>query len=389
MNILVVGYTYISYSQRATFNFYPHPENVFFLLPDIWRARRGKVIHQGPKGRNIFLTKAYFYHSHYPLIGGLLKGWMPNFPLVLLRLKWTRNIKLVYSCSEPALLTTLYNGFWSKIFGLKYVAFSWENIPYEKKYAGASRIFRKFFIRLTLFFCDGLICGTRKSAGINRPYMPRKPISIFPMNGLDPDFFKRQNGPKIFLDINLENKIVFSFVGMVDKRKGVHLIPGAFTAALEKLPSSHLIIAGSGKDDAVIQGQIERLNISGNVMRIPWVNHNELVKLLSVSDIFVYPSIPYEGWEEQFGYAIAEASLTGLPVISTRSGSIEEVVLDGKTGVLVPPDDVEALGDAMIYLGKDKKLREWLGQAGREFSIANFSHKVIAKKFHDFFKSLT
>lgn len=385
MNILVVGYTYISDSGRATFDFYPNPENVFFLLPDIWKARFGKVIYHGPKGQNIFLTKAYFTHSRYPFIGGLLKGWMPSSPLFLWRLKRKHNIKLVYSCSEPALLTTLYNAFWAKIFGVKFVSYSWENIPYEKKYAAG---FKKLILRLTLFFSDGLICGTRKSADIHRPYMSGKPIAIFPMNGLDQDFFKKQAGPKAFRGLNLNGKIVFSFIGAIDKRKGVHLIVEAFSEVLKELLSAHLIIAGSGDNDVAVDQKIQELKLSENVTRIPWIDHKEVVKLFSVSDAFLYPSIPYKGWEEQFGYAMAEASLTGLPVISTRSGSIEDVVKDDKTGILVTPDNAKALGEAMIRLGKDEELRLSLGKAGREFTSANLSHETIAKKFHDFFESL-
>ncbi len=387
-NILVVGYTYISDSQRETFNFYPNSDSVFFLVPDIWKSRRGKVVLHGPKGKNIFLTKTYFSHSNYPFIGGLLKGWMPAFPLVLLRLKWTKNIRLVYSCSEPALLTTLYNGFWSRILGVKYVPFSWENIPYGARHKGVGGLLRKFLLRLNLFLCNGLICGNRKSVDIHRSYMSHKPIAIFPMNGLDPDFFKPQGNSKIFQNVDLNNKTVFSFVGMIAMRKGIHLVLDAFPIVLEELPSAHLIIAGSGEDDAVIQQKIEKLNISEHITRIPWVNRDELIKLLSASDIFLYPSLPYRGWEEQFGYSMAEASLMGLPVISTRSGSIGDVVLDGKTGILVTPDNASVLGDAMIYLGKNKELLKQFGQIGREYALANFTHQVIAKKFYNFFESL-
>ena len=384
-NILVVGYTYIKESHRATFGFYPHHENVFFLLPDIWRARFGKVIYRGVKEKNIFLTKAYFSHSLYPLIGGLLKGWMPNFPFVLLRLKRTHNIKLVYSCSEPILLTTLYNAFWSRMFGMRFVPYSWENLPYETKRAAW---FKKLVLRLTLFFSDGLICGTQKSRLIHQPYIKSKPIAVFPMNGLDPEFFKRQSGPKTFQGINLESKTVFSFAGAVDKRKGVHVILDAFPSVLKELPSAHLIVVGSGDNDAFVQEKIEKHGLAGQITRIPWIEHGEVIKLFSISDVFLCPSLPYQGWEEQFGYAMAEASLTGLPVISTSSGSIEDVVKDGKTGLLVPPNDPESLAKAMIRLGRDKEFRLRLGQAGREYTVSNLSHEVIANKFHDFFEFL-
>ncbi len=402
-NILVVGYTYIKDSHRATFSFYPirgketlralaasngagpQPENVFFLLPDIWKARFGKVIYRGPKAKNIFLTKTYFSHSLYPLIGGLLKGWMPNFPFVLLRIKRAHKIKLIYSCSEPILLTTLYNAFWSRMFGIKFVPYSWENLPYEAKRAAW---FKKLILRLTLFFSDGLICGTKKSRLIHQLYIKNKPITVFPMNGLDPDFFKRQSGPKTFQGMNLEGKTIFSFAGAIDRRKGVHVIIDAFPLVLKELPSAHLIIVGSGDNDAVIQEKIEKYNLVGQITRIPWIEHSEVIKLFSISDVFLYPSVPYHGWEEQFGYAMAEASLTGLPIISTLSGSIEDVVKDGETGLLVLPNDFKALAKAMIRLGQDKELRIRLGQAGRDYTVSNLSHKVIAEKFHDFFESL-
>lgn len=386
MNILVVGYTYINDSQRATFDFYPRPENVFFLLPKVWKARFGKVIYRGPKGKNIFLTKTFFSHSLYPVIGGLLKGWMPNFPFVLLKLKRKHSIKLVYSCSEPILLTTLYLAFWSKLFGLKFVPFSWENLPYEKKRA---TWFKKFILRLTLFFSDGLICGTQRSKRLYEFYTGRKPIAVFPMNGLNQDFFKKQFGPKIFRDIDFSDKIVFSFVGAIDKRKGVHLIVEAFPEVLKKVPKARLIIAGSGQNEVAVQKLIEKLDLSEKITRIPWVDHVELVKLLSVSDVFLCPSLRYQGWEEQFGYAMAEASLTGLPVISTRSGSIEDVVKDGKTGILVEPNDVKALAGSMIRFGQDEELRLRFGAAGREYTSTNLSREAIAKKFHGFFESLT
>ena len=385
MSILVVGYTYINDSQRATFDFYPRPGNVFFLLPDIWKARFGKVVYRGPRAENIFLTKTYFSHSLYPVIGGLLKGWMPNFPFILFRLKLAHKIRLVYSCSEPTLLTTLYNGFWAKALGMKYVPFSWENIPYEKKHVP---LLKKLILRLTLLFSDGLICGTQRCKDIHRPYAGDRPIAVFPMNGLDQDFFKKKEGPKVFRGMDLKDKTVFTFVGAVDKRKGVHLIVEALPEVLKKVPAAHLVIAGSGQNDSAIQQQISELNISRQVTRVPWIDHNELVDLLSASDVFLCPSLPYNGWEEQFGYAMAEASLMGLPVISTRSGSIEDVVKDGKTGILVPPNSAKALGEAMVRLGQEKELREQIGQAGREYTATNLSREAIAKKFHDFFESL-
>ena len=67
---------------------------------------------------------------------------MPAFPLMLRKIKKEKKLNIVYSPSEPILLTTLYQGFWSKCFGLKHVIFTWENISYDKKLRGFSGLIK-------------------------------------------------------------------------------------------------------------------------------------------------------------------------------------------------------------------------------------------------------
>ena len=76
-----------------------------------------------------------------------------------------------------------------------------------------------------------------------------------------------------------------------------------------------------------------------------------------------------------------------LPIITTQSGSISEVVLNGKTGILIKPDDHTALKEAMLALANDKEKRISMGKAGREFVKNNYSHEIIAGKFHKFFNT--
>jgi len=136
-----------------------------------------------------------------------------------------------------------------------------------------------------------------------------------------------------------------------------------------------------------IDSLAEKLGLRDYILRVPWLNQSELKELLSVSDVFLYPSLPFKGWEEQFGYSMAEASLMELPVISTRSGSIEDIVKDNHTGILIKPDNADELKNAMIKLGNDGKLRSLLGREGRRYIVKNFSHEVVAQKFWQFFHS--
>lgn len=386
MNILIAGYPYIKENYFNTFRYFPGKDKVFFVLPKIWAAKGGKIIFYPPEGPNVFTTKALFYHSHYPIIGGLLKGWMPFFPFILWKFKKKIGASIVYSPSEPVLLTTLYQGLWTKLFGLKHVVFSWENIDYEKKLRGIKGVVQKIILRANLVFSDGIICGNKKGAEIFKR-LTQKPIVIIPISGLDEGFFKPSESKikKEFGDINLDGKIVFSFAGAIGFRKGIHLLVKVFPEVLEQIPNSVLIIAGSGEYEQEIDQLINTLGLGENIIRTPWLNQEQLRHLLSISDVFLYPSLSYGGWEEQFGYSMAEASLMELPIISTTSGSIGEVVINGETGILVKSEDKYELKEAMIRLGKDKNLREKFGTAGRRYIMESFSYQKIAQRFYDFF----
>ena len=385
MSLLIAGYPYIKETYLKTFDSYPG--DVFFLLPKIWKAKGGKLIFKAPTRPNIYTTSSSFYHSNYPIIGGLLKGWMPFFPLYLLSAPGGKNLDKVFSSSEPTLLTTLYQGFWAKLFGKKHIIFSWENIPYNQKFKGFKGLIQMSILRLNLFFCDAIVCGNKKSAEIFRS-LTNKPVAAIPLSGVDSEFFKNKNMEDKFRDIDLGGKVVFTFAGALGYRKGVHLILEAMEAVLKEIPNGYLIIAGSGEYEESLKDQVRSLKLDQNVKFIPWLDSAGLRDLLSVSDVFLYPSISFGGWEEQFGYSMAEASLMEVPVISTQTGSIEEVVLNGVTGLLIEPDNATSLTEAMLKLGRDKNLRDNLGQAGRKYIEENFSYKVVADKFYNFFQSL-
>lgn len=389
--ILIAGFPYVRQAYFETFKHYPSDHELWFLLPETWKAKGGKVVFHPPKELNVIPTPTLFYHSHYPLIGGLLKGWMPAFPLHLRQLVKEKKITLVYSCSEPNLLTTLYNGIWTKLFGLKHVIFTWENIPYWEKFSWLNWQIKKLIIKANLALADGVICGNTRGQEIYKK-LTDKPTAVIPMNGVDPDFFSLKAKSfqlKAFDDHDWTGKTVYTFVGAIGYRKGIHNILKAFKDVRNFVPDAHLVIAGSGEYEDEIDTLMHELGLELYVTRIPWLNHQKLVPLLSASDVFLYPSISYGGWEEQFGYSMAEASLMELPVISTTSGSIPEVVKDGETGILVQSDSVGALRGAMIKLGSDPQLRKKMGHAGREYIVTNYSHEVIAKKFRDFFLRLT
>src|SRR3990167_1502663 len=340
-NILIAGYPYIRENYLNTFNFYPEKEKIFFLLPKVWKIKNGQVVYNAPKRANIFTANAYFYHSNYPLIGGLLKGWMPGFFTFLVRNKKPKNIDLIVTLTEPILLSTLYQSIISKLFGAKHLLFTWENISYDAKFSGLNFFLKNIIIKLNLFFSDGIICGNKKAVEIFKKYTA-KPIANIPFSGIDTDLFKPTQNEKIFRELNFNGKTLFTFVGALEFRKGIHHIIEAFNIVIKEVPA--------------------------------------------ITDVFVYPSMSHKGWEEQLGYLLMEASAAGKAIISTNSGSVDEVIIDARTGLLVKPDEYMELSQAMIRLARDRDLRITLGRNARQHILENFDYKIVANKMYDFFK---
>jgi len=387
MKIAITGYTYTRKNLFEVFDSYPEKDNLYFILPNNWKAKGGKVVFKPFKkeGFKIYHSPAFFFHSHYPIIGGLFKGWMPFFVFRLFWLRIFKKVDILYTAGEPNLLATLYNAFWAKILGMKHIFLFWENIPYEKKDKGLKLFFKRSIIKANIALADGAICGMHKAEQILKSFNPRFPVRTFLHAGFNTNKFKPGLEPKLRNELGLKDKFIFLFVGALGYRKGLHFILDILSDLKEKYKNLYFILIGSGTYEKDLKKQVEDLKLD-NVKFIPWLPNEELPYIFSSVDAFLYPSIPHKGWEEQFGYSIAEASLSGLPVISTNTGSIYEVLVDGRTGIMIPPNSKEDLQKAMERLINNSALRNQLGKEGREFIKKNFSNEIIAEKLFNLFR---
>lgn len=130
-----------------------------------------------------------------------------------------------------------------------------------------------------------------------------------------------------------------------------------------------LLIAGSGP----LQGQLEALaEAEGLGQTASFLGfRTDMRGFMAASDVVAFPTSPSLG--EGFGLTALEAQAAGRPVIATGVAALPEVVANGETGVLVDPDSLEALTDALIALAADAPLRERLGANGRERAAKCFS----------------
>lgn len=143
---------------------------------------------------------------------------------------------------------------------------------------------------------------------------------------------------------------------------GIDVLVAALPLLLERAPHLKVAIGGAGGLAQQLQRQAYDLGVAD---RIEWrgrLPHDHVPAFLRALGIFVMPSRA-----EAFGVAALEAQACGAPVIATRVGGLPEVVRDGETGILIPPDDPRALADGVMLLLSDAQRRATMGAAGVEW----------------------
>lgn len=166
-------------------------------------------------------------------------------------------------------------------------------------------------------------------------------------------------------------------VGRLDLVKGVNFL----VQALSQVDGGHLAVIGDGTERAALEALADSLGMAD---RVHWAGHRrDVPRLLPAFDLFVQPSL-HEGLPN----TVLEAMAAGLPVIATAVGGTPEVVLDGVTGLLVPPRDPHALAEAITRLLDLPDLRRRMGQAGRKRVERHFSIEETVRQTEALYETL-
>lgn len=146
-------------------------------------------------------------------------------------------------------------------------------------------------------------------------------------------------------------------------------------------PPPVLILAGSGPLESELHALAGKLDLHDQVRWTGWVD--DPAPLFSIARLFVCPSR-----HEPLGNVILEAWNHGLPVVSTACDGPRELITQGRDGLLVPPDDPDALGRALCMLTSDEALRQRLGEAGEARLRQAFSRERIVGEYLNLYAEL-
>lgn len=170
-----------------------------------------------------------------------------------------------------------------------------------------------------------------------------------------------------------DDDFIIGYVANFARGKGHEQLIAAFEKILIAVPNARLVFAGRGElpEVSAAAGRLPE----GKIVFAGW--RSNVPAFLNALDVFVQPSL-----SEAFSQVIMEAMGVALPVVATNVGGASEVIESGENAILVEPNDIDAIADAVIKLASDDELRHRLGRTARETVTSRFgSDRMVERHF--------
>ncbi len=200
-----------------------------------------------------------------------------------------------------------------------------------------------------------------------------------PPIGVTPALAQPAQTPDVRRAHHLEHGRIVLSVGRLVARKGFDTLIRAMAIVQRTHPRATLVVIGDGPERDALESlaKAERASVRflgqrDDVTTAAWY---------AASDVFaLLPRELPDGDVEGFGIVYLEAGAFGKPVVGTRSGGVPEAVVDGETGLLVPPDDSAAAAEVITVLLRDRDLAARLGANGHRRTVEEFSTERFAER---------
>lgn len=215
--------------------------------------------------------------------------------------------------------------------------------------------FHRWLTRQALARAGAITATGLRLAEATLPHTPLgKPVTVIPY-GVDLQRFRP--APR-----DGRARLTVGAASRLSSEKGFEYMLRAVAALRDRGLSLDIALAGDGPARPALASLARDLRLDAAVRFLGEVPHDDVPAVLQRLDVFAMPST----WEG-FGVSAIEASAMELPVVASDVHGIPDVVVDGETGLLVPPRDVDAIAAAIERLARDAELRRAMGAAGRAF----------------------
>jgi len=203
-------------------------------------------------------------------------------------------------------------------------------------------------------------------------------------DGIDTTIFKKKEDTNYRQKAGIsKDAIVITFVGRLIYAKGVQDLISAFSRIKDTAPEVKLLIVGDGPYRAELENLAQQTDCHGSILFLGQRNQDEVIDVLSATDIFVNPS-----YSEGLPTSVMEAASISIPIIATDVGGTREIITTDKTGILIKAGDVGQLAEELCRLLANAELREKLGENARIFVERKFNWDKITGEYIKLYTSL-
>jgi len=270
------------------------------------------------------------------------------------------------------------------------VVTQWENIPFLFEESRLARRIKYTVLKRADHF---IAMSKRARETLLLEGAPPHRITVAPV-GVDVERFKPRGKSERLLDcFGLDHKdILISFCGRLSYSKGVEFLLYAFKklisdSKIKSLPAKiKLAFFGEGGKKVRLLELAGRLDLEKDTILYGFYPYERIEEVYNTTDILVLPSVSIKWWQEQLGMVLMEGMASGCAIVSTRSGSIPEVV--GNAGLLCNPGDFSDLYLKMRKLCLNEDLRKELGERGRGRVGERYNFTTNAQRINVVYQSI-
>lgn len=358
------------------------------ILAPSYRGLKDQVVHGIPVHRFRYAPRRWESLTHdqtapdrireRPGFAALLPGYLAAGALAAARLARSGRFDVIHA-------------FWPLPHGaLALVAKAASRVPVVSTFFGVelswldSQLrFLKPLVRAIVRGSDAVTAISSHTAGLLRRLAPEVLPAIIPFGAaVVPPPEERRDEQHLHAGLRL------LFVGRLVQRKGVHVLLDAL-ARLPEEPPTRLDVLGDGPERVELEQRARALGVSARVAFHGFVPQQELQARLGGCDALVLPAVmDSKGDVEGLGVVLLEAMSFGKPVIASAVGGIVDIVQPGENGLLVPPNDPQALAGAVEELARDPALVRRLGARAREDVAERFSWDSILDRLENVYQSV-
>jgi len=328
-------------------------------------------------------------------VPSLPNPFYPDYPAAI---PWARQLHQAIDTFKPDIVHT-HSFMWLSRFALRHaqkrsipVVTTFHTLVTEYlHYAPVPRwISLPFIARWVESFCNKcqvVIIVSPIAETLLRSFGVRTPIEFIP-TGIDAEQFGKGNGFRVRKELGIPaTASVLLYVGRIAKEKNIAFLLEALSPVLAERLRTYLVLVGDGPEMAAMKAKAKSLPGGERIIFVGSRPRSEIPDFHAAADIFVFASVT-----EMQGLALAEAMMSGLPVVVVGEGGIRYFVKDGEVGFVVPHDKI-GFANAVRTLLDKPHLRMAMAERARMFAMQTFSlsscvdrleslyQKVLAKEF--------